>query len=252
MAMTQEELIDLVRNGVAENKIISLKTYYLSDYGEMVLKIVAGEILHRFGRPDLMEVVYTAAKELIMNATKANVKRIVFHERGLDPEDAQDYEEVMNTFKAQLVEQKIRQYKDRFVENGYPVIATFYYDPQVLNIKVKNNFRLYPEEERRIRETFARANKFSDLLDFYTHHGDNTEGEGLGITMVGILLDQSGIDRHCFTLATNPEYNETSARIEIPLQESYKPRRKRLEEEAQRRGISKDELRRLFKPSSRP
>jgi hypothetical protein len=70
--------------------------------------------------------------------------------------------------------------------------------------------------------------------------------------MVGILLDQSGIDKHSFTLYSNNKYNETAARLEIPLDENYLPRRKQFDEKLARTSLSPDELRPIFKPSFYP
>lgn len=247
MRMDREKLAEILDRGIERGRTITLKTYYLSDYGEMVLHMVTSRILARYDRSDLNDVVYTAAKELIINATKANLKRLLFARRGLSPDKEEDYDEILHELKHELTETRVRSYRPQFIEYNYPVLATFYYTPEVLNIKVKNSFTLYPQEEKRIRQKFEKAESFSSLLDFYLEHGDDTEGAGLGLTMVGILLDQSGIDRHSFTLSSN-KYNETAAKLEIPLNEEYIPRRQVFDTEVRRRGLSPDELRRQYKP----
>ncbi|EMJ91756.1 hypothetical protein LEP1GSC198_1351 [Leptospira kirschneri str. JB] len=55
--------------------------------------------------------------------------------------------------------------------------------------------------------------------------GDSTEGAGLGITMVEILVAQSGFDRHLFTIYSKKGVSQTVARVEIPLKEDYIPKR---------------------------
>ena len=247
MPLTENEIRADVQRSLDKNDIITFRTYYLSDYGEMVLRIIASSILERFGRPDLMDIVYSAAKELIINATKANLKRIVFTELGLDLLSPADYEKGMHIFKERLVEDRIRQYETAFKELDYPVVSTFYYWPNVLNIKVKNSFVLLPEEEKKIRTKFEKAHSFANLLDFYMEYGDDTEGAGLGLAMVGILLDESGIDKHAFTLYSN-QYNETAARLEIPLTKDYVPRRVLFERERNKAGMSADEFRAIFNP----
>ncbi|MCB1316018.1 MAG: hypothetical protein KDK27_08700, partial [Leptospiraceae bacterium] len=76
--MDREKLAEILDRGIERGRTITLKTYYLSDYGEMVLHMVTSRILARYDRSDLNDVVYTAAKELIINATKANLKRLLF------------------------------------------------------------------------------------------------------------------------------------------------------------------------------
>ena len=114
------------------------------------------------------------------------------------------------------------------------------------NIKVKNNFPLLPIEESRIRDKFQKATSFSSLIDFFMEYGDSTEGAGMGITMVGILLDQSGINKHSFSLYSSEKYNETVAKIEIPLHDGYISKREMFQRELREKGITPDEFRKSF------
>ena len=250
MRKSEAELNRIVQQAVASNLIVSFRTFYLSDYGELVLRVIARVILERHGRSDLLDIVYTAAKELVINATKANVKRIIFEDLGLDPNSAPDYEKGVAYLKENLVENKIVEYRDRFKERNFPVTATFYFQANVLNIKVKNNFHLLPYEEMRIRRKFQDAESFSNLFEFYAEHGDDSEGAGLGLTMVGILLDQCGIDKHSFVVYSN-KFNETAAKLEIPLREDYIPKRTVFQQElARRANMTADELREEYAPKT--
>jgi hypothetical protein len=242
----KEEVQKTIEDAVRENKTISMRTYFLTDYGETLLKAICSAILHKFERIDLMEICYSSAKELVINATKANLKRILFLKNNLDIENPEHYEKGMEEFKANLSEDKIISFRSEYKKYNLPVTATFYYSQDVLNIKVKNNFPLLPQEESRIRDKFQKATSFSSLIDFYMEYGDNTEGAGMGITMVGILLDQSGIDKHNFSLYSSKKYQETAAKLEIPLSPNYKSKRAIFEMEKQRRGISEEELRSSF------
>ncbi|MCB1325920.1 MAG: hypothetical protein H7A21_02305 [Spirochaetales bacterium] len=244
MAYTREEVTALVDRAVERNQVISLVTAYLSDYGEMVLNTISERLLEIFDRADLLDVLYTSLKELVINAGKANLKRAIIRDSGLDPGKPGDYEEIMRRFKANLPERQISKWKRRFKEYDLQVTVSFYYEAnKALKIKIKNNFTLLPQEEERIREKFKSAVQYSDLLEFYMHHGDETEGAGLGLTLVCILLNQSGIDRHLFSIYSSDLYQETIARMEIPLSEDYVPKRVRFEREAAREGKSIDEYR---------
>ncbi|MCB1142153.1 MAG: hypothetical protein H7A24_08910 [Leptospiraceae bacterium] len=246
MRKSENELKEIVSKAVDDNKIITMKTYLLSDYGELILKVICSTILERFNRIDHMEICYSAAKELVINATKANVKRALFRQENLNIEDPNDYELGISRFKENLTEDRIVQFRESFVKFDLPVMATFYYSPDVLNIKVKNNFPLLPAEEIRIRDKFNKSTSFSSLIDFFMEYGDNTEGAGMGLTMVGILLDQSGINKHSFSLYSSKKYNETAAKIEIPLSDSYIPKRVMFDREMKEKNISAEELRKSF------
>jgi len=82
---------------------------------------------------------------------------------------------------------------------------------------------LLQKEEERIREKFIKAKKYDNLFEFYVDHGDNTEGAGMGITMVEILLAQSGFDRHIFTIYSSKIKRETVAKVELPMHPEHVP-----------------------------
>lgn len=227
---------------VNNEQIISLVTYVLSDYGETLLNLTAQTVLEKYNRTDLMEIVYTSAKELVINATKANLKRLIFSENKINPANEEDYARGVALLKEQLNEANLIASKSKLQERELKVTATLYFNENSFNIKVKNNFPLLPVEELRIREKFHTAQSFSSLLDYYMHYGDDTEGAGLGLTMVGILLDESGIDKHNFTLSSNV-FNETAAKLEIPLRPDYPGKRKIFESEWKNSGLPLDEFR---------
>jgi len=244
--LNESQLSQKVGNAVQSQKIISFVTYTLTDYGEMTLKEILRGILEKYNRIDLLDIAYTSAKELIINATKANLKRVLFKQMNLDINNEHDYEIGMEQFRQNLTEEKIRSFKDRFRENSLHVTTTLYYNMNVLNIKVKNNFMLEHIEEQRIRDRFANATSFSNLFDFFMEYGENTEGAGMGLTLVGILLDQSGIDKHAFTLYSSKKYHETIAKLEIPLVDDYITKRHKFDMETDEQGIAPDELRKEF------
>ena len=77
-------------------------------------------------------------------------------------------------------------------------------------------------------------------------YGEHAEGAGLGITMVGILLDQSGIDKHSFTLYSSEKYNETIAKLEIPLVDDYISKRTKFNNELAETSSTMEQLRKKF------
>ncbi|MCC5814022.1 MAG: hypothetical protein JJT78_04640 [Leptospira sp.] len=235
-----------IKDWIGNEKILSVQTYYLTDSGEKLIHMILSEILSKYDRMDLIDMAYSAAKELVINGTKANLKRAVFHDSGLDITNPEDYEKGILLFKENLQEEKIRSYKAKFKEFNMPVTCTMYFNQNVLNIKVKNNFPLLEQEEIRIRSKFEKAKTFSSLIEYFMEFGDESEGAGLGLTMVGIMLDESGANKHAFSLYSNHEFNETVAKIEIPLKPGYKPKREVFEEEWKKSGLPIEEFRKKF------
>jgi hypothetical protein len=216
----------------------------LGDSGETRLKYIIEKLLEKYQKPELLELLYTAAKELVVNCTKAAIKRIIFHEKGISLQDEEAQEKVMVEFKESLTDKKFPHFREAMKKMDLKANVIFSHNDQRIILKVVNNFAILPKEEKRIREKFLNAKKFDNLFEFYMAHGDNTEGAGMGITLVEILLLQMGFDRHWFTVYSNG--SGTVARVEIPISETYKPRRVIFEELLKYSKKSIEELRREF------
>ncbi|MCW7480405.1 hypothetical protein [Leptospira kanakyensis] len=208
-----------IDRAVELGKKISMITYVMGDIGEAKLKYILLRILGSVGREDLMELFYTAAKELIVNSTKAAIKRIIFEELKLNIQNLQDYEEGMKLFKSSLNERKFPNYKKKMRETGLFVKITCIYQKDKIDLEIRNNFPLLPIEAERVKEKFINAKKYDNLFEFFMEHGDSTEGAGMGITMVEILLSQSGFDRRLLSIYSSERKKETIARVEVNLSE---------------------------------
>ena len=230
---------------VSRQAPLNFVTRVLGDSGEAKLKYILNKVLGSVNREDLMELFYTSAKELIANSTKAAIKRILFEENNIDQGDETRYEEVMGQFKENLTDKKFPFYKGKMKEKGLVVSIKFFYNNDYLMMSITNNFPLLPKEEVRVRQKFQKAQKYDNLFQFYMDHGDNTEGAGMGITLVEIMLAQSGYDRHLFTIYNDRQKNETIAKLEIPLNSDYKPMRQKFQEKLDS-GKSREEVLREF------
>lgn len=69
--------------------------------------------------------------------------------------------------------------------------------------------------------------RYDDIAQFYMEGGDSSEGAGMGIVLVTMMLKAQEIDPHLFTIRS--DYREkTLARVEFPLSPDYQPNRQRL------------------------
>ena len=247
--MNTEELDPLLKSSFCKKVDIAVSrqapliflTRVLGDPGEAKLKYILLKVLSSVNREDLMELFYTSAKELIANSTKAAIKRILFEENNVSQTDESKYDEIMGQFKENLTDKKFPFYKGKMKEKGLVVSIKFNYNDNHIVMSITNNFPLLPREEERVRQKFHNAQKYDNLFQFYMDHGDNTEGAGMGITLVEIMLAQSGYDRHLFTIYNDKHKNETTARLEVPLQTDFKPMRHRFQEKLDQ-GLSREEV----------
>lgn len=238
-----EGVAERIRQAVRSQKRIVLITFHLKEKGERDLETAIQEILTHYGKEDLVGPVHAAIRELVQNAAKANLKRIVFHDLNLDPTNPEQYEEGMRYFRESLVESRIAEYQSRLkAENIYTRIV-IQPETEAIVFSVENRFPLYPSEEARIREKFASSAAIDNLYDYYMEFSDHIEGAGMGIAMIEILLRQVGLDSRSFTIHYDPVTAHTVGRFLIPLTEDVKTNRHKFEELLQQKEVEPQQLR---------
>jgi hypothetical protein len=172
-----------------------------------------------------METLYTGIKELAINATKANMKHIIFEELGLDINNPEEYEKGMGLYKERLTEEWVASYGHKCKELDISVKITFFHDINGLRVVIKNNIPISDFDEKRIREKLGKVMQYDDLIQFYMENADETEGQGLGIGLIVMLLKGEQIDPHLFRIGIVDK--NTTARIEIPFNNKFVSARER-------------------------
>jgi hypothetical protein len=214
-----------LRNAVNKGKIIRLISYAMSARLEKTMDIVIQCILEKYKKLELQSIIYTCTKELALNGTKANIKRIFFEENNLDINKKEDYDKGIQEYKDVIREEEVLKYGPKAKQKGLFVKISFIHNFEVLKIEVLNNTPMTNQENTRLREKFSQVMKYDDLMLYYNDHADNTEGAGLGLALIMILLMAEGINPGFFRVGV--EKNATIARLEIPLCKDYVCERER-------------------------
>ncbi len=149
--------------------------------------------------------------ELLDNASKANAKRIYFKENHLNINDESDYKNGMAAFKENLSEHTEHYLSE--LKSGKLMVHLLLTANDVITITVSNNTKITEAEYQRICEKIEKTKNYCDLADALSDI-DQTEGSGLGIITVIIMLKKLGLDTS--NLKFNITDNETVATIEIP------------------------------------
>lgn len=204
---------------VNDGKIIHLVSYSMSNDIEKKLDKAIESILEKYGKIEMKGLVYTSVKELAINGTKANLKRIFFEEKGFKLEDPEDYDRGMAEYKDYMTEDKALEYGRLAKKKGFFVRISFFHDSTGMRIEVINNTAITSQEEKRLREKLSKIMKYDDLMQFYLENPDNTEGAGMGLALITTMLKGEEIDPNLFRIMTTPE--QTTARIEIPFSKDY-------------------------------
>ena len=170
--------------------------------------------LVELGQEKIQEALSYCVKELILNAEKANAKRIDFEEHGLAISNTKDYEKGMQGFRAALSE-NLEHFLQKLREKRASIDVIFHYTESVLTVSVRNGGELVPGEQERIKDRFERARASRSFSDALETSLDHSEGAGLGIVMVLQFLKSVGLGEEA--LLVRSEGGLTVSSIIIPV-----------------------------------
>ncbi len=223
MARSFFELEQNIKLQVNTSSELALQSSRIDQKVEKYLQHSLRLVLARFEREDLLDMVYTITKELTINGVKANQKRIFFEENGWALEDPEAYEMGIQRFRAEFSEEMNETYGQKAIDRGLFVKIHLGYSEDGLCIEVINNTPIHEVEERRMREKMKKSMSYNDIAEFYIDNMDNTEGAGLGIALIMILMKGEDLDPHLFRISTKSD--RTIARVEIPFTDDYVSKR---------------------------
>ena len=218
----QQKLKDIasrVARAIETKQPINLLSYSFSEDMERKMNTVVGLILSKYEQAEKCATVYTIVKELAINATKANVKYLFLDEEGFDKDNENSYKEGMAAFRKSMSENFLIKMGSRCKDLGRWVRLQFQYDKTGMIIEVKNNMPLTGIDEKRVREKLGKAMQYDDIAQFYLDNADESEGAGMGIALVVILMKAEGLDPALFRIFSDG--TETFSRIEIPFTDDY-------------------------------
>lgn len=199
MRDTHQSMIDYA---ISEEKMLTIRTYsYLSrerDYIDEVLRNYLSDV----NLTKLLNQVSYCVHELAGNAYKANTKRVYFNEKGLVITDPADYLKGMRNFKIETVNQ-VLYFQDLQKKASLYVRFDFKKIDDYLVIRVRNNISLTLEEQDRINHKMEMARSYDTLVEAYSSVEDSSEGAGLGIVMMVIMLKSLGFGQDSLHIYTH-------------------------------------------------
>ena len=210
LAVDIEKIKLAIRSGVP----LSITTYALPHNMEVYMEDVLTEFLKALGQNHMIAYLVYCQNELITNAKKANTKRIYFKEKSLDITNEEDYAKGMKTFKEDTLN-NINHYLKLQKQDGLYVRLELQMKNQHIKLEVHNNSELTYFEYRRIHDKLSRAQQYTSVEDAMSQILDDTEGAGLGLVILILMLEKIGVTEENFqTIARN---GETITRIIMPL-----------------------------------
>ena len=198
---------------------VKLTFHYNSRDNIRFMNSIITKILSKSDMLYLQGVVENVMRELIINAVKANSKRVYFKKRNLNITDPSHYNEGMTEFKDYLVHQNSTLSAD-LREHGYRVELNLRKEEDAFTVVIRNNTPLLPFEEERIRMRLEKAREYNDFSDIYMDIADDIEGEGLGIPLTMLFLRNSGIGENSLYISSDGKITQSGFTIPLKIQPS--------------------------------
>jgi putative nucleotidyltransferase with HDIG domain len=219
MAAAQELVVDeeKIKKAVQSGIPLTITSYTLPHEIEMYIEQVLTVFLRNVGQEKLKDYVVYCVQELAVNAKKANTKRVYFMERGLDLSNPEDYKLGMTNFKEETLS-NIAHYLQLQKEKGLYIKLSLQMKKNIIHIEIRNNVVVTKTELIRIHDKLARSRQYNNLEDALSQVLDDSEGAGLGLVILVLMLKKIGLDEDCFDILATDK--ETIARIVIPLDQT--------------------------------
>lgn len=195
---------------------------------DRVESVVRDEIERTFGQKAAPEIkdtagdlLYACVKELMVNASKSNIKRTFLIETKISEDQPEAYDSARKNVRKLLREHALPYLREKLKKHGYGVEVSLEDRGKGVVLCVKNPIPLLKEEETQIRTILKQACESDDLdlAMIYQDNADCREGAGLGLLLIVQLLKEMGVNPALFRIGVVK--NETLARIEIPLEKGY-------------------------------
>ena len=205
------EEIKSIKDAVRERKPVNFYCYTLTLDQKQRFQNILNVFLEECDESYLFNCLSYCLFELLDNASKANAKRIYFKEQKLNINDAGDYASGMKNFKNNLSD-NTQHYKDE-LEAGMLQVHLQLSANDVISLSVSNNTKITEAEKKRIEDKISKTQNYENVADAFSDI-DQTEGSGLGIITIVIMLRKLGLSMDCLKFSTTDE--ETIAEIVIP------------------------------------
>lgn len=195
---------------------LSLTTYTIPHEMEVYMDDILRVFLEELNQMQMCEQLTYCMNELMTNAKKANTKRIYFKTKNLKITEKSDYEIGMKTFKSEMLD-NIEYYLGLQKKAGLYVRITLQYRERKIKIEVRNNSEITVFEDKRVRDRIASAKECASVEDAFSQVLDDTEGAGLGLVILILMLQKIGFGEENFQALC--ENGETIMRITLPMSE---------------------------------
>lgn len=193
---------------------IEVVSYTLPRDKEMYIQEVLVVFLRECHQEHMTDNLCFCLGELLTNSKKANTKRIYFKEHNLDINNEMDYHQGMVSFKTDMLG-NVNYYLAEQKKAGLYVKLILQLNDDGIKIEIRNNSIVNVFETKRINEKLRASRRYTDPKQVISHVIDQTEGAGLGIIIIVLMLQKIGLSHENFKVF--PTQTETITQMLLPL-----------------------------------
>lgn len=176
------------------------------------------KVLSRVDMSYLYDTFESIMRELVQNAVKANMKRILFKEMRLDISNSDDYQKGILKFKDVVYRPELL--KEKLLASPYRITLKLWKIAAGTVIEISNNAGIVPIELERLKNRVKKAIECANFAEAYENMYDASEGAGLGIILSVMLLKNSGLDSDSLIISTSNDLLRISITIPFELKAS--------------------------------
>lgn len=188
---------------------------FISNLNYMQISSTLQKLFLQLEKPYLAETVFMILKELLMNANRANAKKLYFEKNSFSPDNPEEYSQGLKNFKREILS-NWDETKGGITGDKYFVKLEILPGESKINFRITNNTSLLKVEEERILTRMNRAEGYKTVIDAYKDMSDSSESAGLGLVMSILLLRNIGLTRE--NLRLHASMGETTFELEVPFQ----------------------------------
>ena len=212
--MPSTKVLAKVKESIQQGTPLVITTFKLPhDIEEQVVEIIS-YFLKELGQESLSDHITYCIRELATNAKKANTKRVYFEEKGLDINKKDDYAKGMETFKMETIN-NLEHYLQLQKDKGLYIKFVFHCVGTRMKITIRNNVEITKKEQMRVYDRIVRARAFDTLEQAFNEVIDDSEGAGLGLVIMVLMLKKLGLDEESFEIEGKD--GETVTSLTIPV-----------------------------------
>jgi len=202
------------KKAILSGRPFTVTTFTMPREMESYIEEIITFFLKCAGKENLKDYIVYGVLELAANAKKANTKRVYFIERGLDISKDYDYMIGMEYFK-ESTQGNISHFLKLQEEKGLYIRLALQLREDLIQIEIRNNAIAVRPELTRISDRLARSRQYQSLDEVFSQILDDSEGAGLGLIILVLMLRKMGLNEDCFNINNNEK--ETIARLTIPM-----------------------------------